>query len=193
MICRLTGRVYSKELSSIDLDVNGVGYMVGMASSEIEKVHKGDEVTVSIYEHIREDAHDLYGFLSTSTKELFVKLHSVNGVGPKMALSILGLGSSDAIRAAIAGGETKYLQSANGVGKKVAERIIVDLKDKIGLIASGDALDFLSGPSMGDEAVQALVALGFSTQDAGYALSKVDSSLSLEERVKSALMNRGRQ
>jgi holliday junction DNA helicase RuvA len=191
MICRLTGRVYSKDLNWVDVDVSGVGYMVGMATSEIEKIHKGDEVTVSVYEHIREDAHDLYGFLSASTRELFVKLHSVNGVGPKMALSILGLGNNDGIRAAIASGDAKYLQSASGVGKKVAERIIVDLKDKIGLIASSGALDFLSGPSLGDEAVQALVALGYSAQDAGFALSKVDTTLSLEERVKAALMRRG--
>jgi Holliday junction DNA helicase RuvA len=101
------------------------------------------EVTLYIAENIKEDAYDLYGFREKSRKELYLQLISVNGVGPKAAMSILGVDSEDEIRRAIAEGDTKLLSSASGVGKKVAERVVVDLKNKVGLLPFALCLDML--------------------------------------------------
>jgi holliday junction DNA helicase RuvA len=140
--------------------------------------------------HVREQAHDLFGFLSRETQDLFELLLEVNGVGPKMALNVLSIGSVDNVRQAIASGDVKFIQQANGVGKKVAERIVVELKDKVGLIGVDlENTGMLQGDSslLKDEAVEALVALGYSPQDASKSLQGVDSELPTDERVKQAL------
>lgn len=191
MIATLTGTIAEKLVELLVIDVNGIGYGLLVTNEDFGVLAVGDQVKMYVYEHIRENSYDLYGFKSLDSKKLFEQLLDVNGVGPKMALNILGIGSSDAVRAAIASGDTKYIQAANGVGKRVAERVVVELKDKVGLISHEGATDFLQGPSMQDEAVQALVALGFSAQDATNALQKVDSKLSTEERIKQALKTRG--
>jgi Holliday junction DNA helicase RuvA len=150
----------------------------------------GQPAKLYVYEHIREQAHDLFGFISLDTKQLFEQLLGVNGVGPKMALSVLSIGRANEVRAAIASGDTKYIQVAQGVGKRVAERIVVDLKDKVGLPGVDLAVSGILQPDLalrGDEAAAALVSLGYSAQDAAQMLQTVDSSLPLEERIKQAL------
>jgi Holliday junction DNA helicase RuvA len=131
----------------------------------------------------------LYGFLELDTKNLFEQLINVNGVGPKVGLSILSVGSVNAVRVAIASGDIKLIQSAPGVGKRVAERLLIELKDKVGLVSTLDSNSLLMGEEAAnqDEAVQALVALGFNLQDALIALKPIDQKLSTEERVKIAL------
>lgn len=192
MIAILTGRVVEQLDEQIILDVNGVGYGIFLPEEDRLKLVKGSEVRLHIYEHIREQSYDLFGFTSNSSKRLFEQLLSVNGVGPKMALSILSIGSIDEVRQAIAEGNVKLLQAAVGVGKKVAERIIVDLKEKVGLGSFSGATTFLNNPIANrfDEAQEALVSLGFSAQDAALALRDIDTSLPLEERVKQALRGR---
>jgi Holliday junction DNA helicase RuvA len=112
----------------------------------------------------------------------------VNGVGPKMALSILSIANLQTVRQSIAIGDTKFITQAIGVGKRVAERVVVDLKDKVGLAASDDAIDFLTTTANpNDEALQGLVALGYTVQDAATALKKVDKKLPPEDRIKAAL------
>ncbi len=192
MIAILTGVVGERLGESVVLDVQGVGYGLLVPVGDYGKLAAGDRVKFYIHEHIRETAHDLYGFTQMDTKRLFELLLEVNGVGPKMALNILGVGSAEDVRQAIASGDTKRIQAANGVGKRVAERVVVDLKDKVGLVstANGDAL-FASTASMNqDEAVQALVALGYDLQDATKALSGVDEKLGTEDRIKQALKGR---
>ena len=154
----------------------------------------GTVAKIYVYEHIREQLYDLYGFLSLNTKQLFERLLSVNGVGPKMALAILSVGSINDVRQAIAEGNVKFLQAASGVGKKVAERIVVDLKDKVGLGSNPEATTFLTSPVVNrfDEAQEALVALGFTAQDAASALSGIDTNLPTEDRVKQALRGKTR-
>ena len=191
MIATLTGTVAEKLVGVLVLEVGGVGYGLLVTNEDFDKLDVGEETKVYVYEHIRENSHDLYGFCSLDSKSLFEQLLEVNGVGPKMALNILDVGSADAVRAAIAAGDTKFIQAASGAGKRVAERVIVELKDKVGLVSSEGATDFLQGPAMQDEAVQALVALGFSAPDAAYALQKVDDKLPTEERIKQALKNKG--
>jgi Holliday junction DNA helicase RuvA len=188
MIATLTGTVAEKLAEIIILDVQGVGYGVLVPLEDYGKLATQDRVKFYIYEHIRENAHDLYGFTQADTKRLFEQLLEVNGVGPKMALSILGVGSVEDVRRAIASGDTKFIQAAPGVGKRVAERVIVDLKDKVGLSGVVDSEAWL-GISVAnqDEAIQALVSLGYSAQDAASTLAGVDASLDTEERVRLAL------
>lgn len=188
MIAILTGVVSEKLGELVVLDVGGVGYGLLVPVEDYGKLSAGDKTRFYIYEHIREQAHDLYGFTQIDTKRLFEQLLDVNGVGPKMALSILSIGSVEDVRGAIAAGDTKRLQQANGVGKRVAERVVVDLKDKVGLVATVGNDIFVSDTSLSqDEAVQALVALGYSPQDAASALSNIDEKLSTEDRIKQAL------
>lgn len=188
MISYLNGVVSAKGINTATIDVNGVGYGVYLAAEDMSSLNKDEAAKVYIFEYVREQAYDLYGFLHENTKQLFVQLLNVNGVGPRMALNMLSIGSVGQVKQAIAEGDVKYLQQAQGVGKRVAERVVVDLKDKIGLFSSDDATAFLQeGTETGDEAMQALVGLGFSSVDAAKALHNVDKKLSTEERVKAAL------
>jgi len=187
MIATLSGKVAEKLAERIVLDVQGVGYGLLVPVEDFGGLKIGQSAKLYIYEHIREDSHELFGFTSQDTKYLFEQLLSVNGVGPKMALNMLSIGSLAEVRKAIAGGDVKFIQIANGVGRKVAERIVVELKDKVGLASTTDGLFVGSGSATQDEAVQALVALGFNLVDAVTALQTIDSSLPSDQRVKLAL------
>jgi Holliday junction DNA helicase RuvA len=195
MIATLTGVLAEKTVDQIVLDVSGVGYGLLVTSEDYGRLGAGDLSKLYVYEHIRENAHDLYGFTSQNTKELFELLLSVNGVGPKMALAVLNTGRAEAVRGAIAGGDVKSIQKASGVGKRVAERIVVDLKDKVGLPGadlSGTGILQSDAVLSEDEAVQALIALGYSTQDAASALSSVPKDQPTEDRIRQALKERRR-
>lgn len=190
MIATLTGTVAEKIADIVVLDVRGVGYGLFVTNEDYGNLSSGASAKLYVYEHIREQAHDLFGFLTLDTKALFEQLLGVNGVGPKMALNVLSIGSSSEVRTAIAGGDTKFIQGAQGVGKRVAERIVVDLKDKVGL----EGVDLQttgmlqSQPAAGkDEALDALVSLGFTPVDANAALKHVPTDLPTEERIKLAL------
>ena len=188
MIATLTGKVAEKLAELVVIDVAGVGYGIFVTTEDHGKLKTGEPAKVYIYEHIRENSHELFGFTGQDTKNLFEQLLAVNGVGPKMALNMLSIGTTSEVRAAIAGGDVKFIQVANGVGKKVAERVVVELKDKVGLVSSStDNLFIGSSSAQSDEAVQALVALGYSTPDALSALKDVDASLPTEQRIKQAL------
>jgi Holliday junction DNA helicase RuvA len=188
MIATLSGRISEKIGDLIVINCGGVGYGLYVTFEDFGALNPGEEAKVYIYEHIRENTHDLFGFRNLQTKSLFEQLLSVNGVGPKMALSIMSLASSGQVRQAIAAGDTKFISGASGVGKRVAERVVVDLKDKVGLASSEDATDFLTtSANPSDEALQGLVALGYSVQDAAEALKNVDTKLPAEERIKAAL------
>lgn len=186
MIAYLEGIIREKQPDRVIVDVNGVGYGVFVANDDLGLLELDKPAKLHIFEYIREQAHDLFGFSENSTRLLFEKLLDVNGVGPKMAVNILNLGSVGNLKGAIAGGDIAFIQGASGVGKRVAERVVVDLKDKVGLIASDSATGFLQSANE-DEAVQALVGLGFSTSEAARALSGVDKELPTEEKVKQAL------
>ena len=190
MIATLTGVISEKLGDTLVLDVGGVGYGLLMTTEDFGGLPTGERVKVYVHEHIREQAHDLFGFATLDTKQLFELLLGVNGVGPKMALSVLSVGRSNDVRTAIAAGDVKYIQQATGVGKRVAERIVVDLKDKVGL-EGVDLADtgLLQGEALllKDEAVEALVSLGYTAQDAAAALHHVDPALPTEDRIKQAL------
>jgi Holliday junction DNA helicase RuvA len=189
MIATLKGEITEKSNDTVVLECGGIGYGLYVTFEDFGALEKGSSVKLYVHEHIRENAHDLFGFRSPETNALFEQLLSVNGVGPKMALAILSIANTAQVKQAIAAGDTKFISQAVGVGKRVAERVVVDLKDKVGLVSSEDATGFLAVPSgnPNDEALQGLVALGYSVQDAAEALKGIDPKLSTEERIKQAL------
>jgi Holliday junction DNA helicase RuvA len=189
MISRIEGTVLEHDGAQVIVDCGGVGYGITVCPDEQSSCRLREVVSLYIAENIKEDAHDLYGFRKKSRKELYLQLISVNGVGPKAGMAILSVGDEEEIRRAIAEGDTTFLSRAPGIGKKVAERVVVDLKNKVGLQMSDDATDFLRDDSISDhdEAVQALMALGYSSIDAKFALSAIDKDLPTEKRVKQAL------
>ncbi|HSX43699.1 MAG TPA: Holliday junction branch migration protein RuvA [Candidatus Saccharimonadales bacterium] len=190
MIATISGMVSEKLPELVVLDVGGVGYGLFVTVEDYGKLTVDQPGKLYIYEHIRENSHDLFGFINLDTKQLFELLLTVNGVGPRMALNILSVGTADAVRQAIAAGEVKYLQAASGVGKRVAERVVVDLKDKVGLLGVDlESSGLLQGDNklLQDEAVEALVSLGFTAQDAAKALGNIDDALPTQERIKLAL------
>jgi Holliday junction DNA helicase RuvA len=188
MIASLRG-VAEKNVEGVILDVAGVGYGVSVTSEDFGRLADGKEAKLYVHEHIREQGYDLFGFTLLDTKKLFEQLLNVKNVGPKVAMAVLDLGSASVVRGAIAAGDVKLLQSAKGVGKRAAEQIVVELRDKVGLAPGASAEDVVYRPGVNtqDEAVEALVSLGYSPQDAASALQKIDSSLSTEERIKRAL------
>lgn len=189
MIATLRGEITENYGNSVVLEVNGIGYSILVTATDQGTLTRGEEARLYIYENIKEDTYDLIGFKSLDTKHLFMQLLSVKNVGPKVALAILDIGNDAKVRSAIAGGDVKYLQTAKGVGKRAAEQIIVELRDKVGAPVGEGAEQIIgrSGMNLQDEAVQALIALGYSDADAQIALNNIDASLPLEERIRQAL------
>ncbi|MCA9333023.1 Holliday junction branch migration protein RuvA [Candidatus Saccharibacteria bacterium] len=189
MIATLRGEVCEKNSDNIVLEVRGVGYGLIVTSADFGKNYKGADNKFYVYEHIRENSHDLYGFSELDSKKLFEQLISVKNVGPKVAMAVLDTADANIVRANIAAGEIKFLQTAKGVGRRAAEQIIVELRDKVGSIVTEGAEGIVnrSGIGIQDEAAEALIALGFSAQDAAIALEKIDDNLSTEDRIKQAL------
>lgn len=189
MIATLFGRVSEKLTDVVVIDVGGVGYGVNMTANESDRLTLEDRLKVYIYENIKEDTHTLFGFSNIENKKLFEQLLGVKNVGPKVAMSILNIGSTNDVRAAIAGGDVKRLQSAKGVGKRAAEQVVVELRDKVGLIVSDSAEDVVTrgGVNASDEAVQALMSLGYTELDASVALKGIDPSMPVEKRITEAL------
>ena len=186
MIAHISGEVTDKQLSSVVVDVSGVGYQVYLSESDIQEITLGSAVFLFTHMVVRETSQELYGFLSSEAKKLFEMLLGVSGVGPKVALSILGLGEPAAIKSAIAGSNVAYIQSANGVSKRGAEKVIVELKDKVGLVSGDD--NVLIGNQEADDALSALLSLGYNSQQASKALAKVSPNLDIETRIKQALV-----
>ncbi len=189
MIAHLIGAITEKTDNSVIVDVHGVGYEVTLPNPDAEQLHLDDQVKIYTYHAVRENAEELYGFSTLAAKRLFELLLSVNSIGPKAAISILSLGTPEEVRNAIANTDSAFIAKAAGVGKKSAERVIIDLRDKVGLPSKiGSSTIELSAPiTAEDEALDALIALGFPLKEATTALSAVDPSLSVEERIKLAL------
>ncbi|MBB1549643.1 Holliday junction branch migration protein RuvA [Candidatus Saccharibacteria bacterium] len=191
MIAHIEGEVSEKFLNSIIVDVHGVGYEIGLSQIDAEATKVGERKKFYTYHAIRENAEDLYGFSSLMAKKIFELLISVNGVGPKAAMAILSLATPEEVRNAIANADTAFVSKASGVGKKSAERVIVDLKDKGGLPTKYGATEVKTAiVPEDDEALDALMALGFPLKEATEALAKVNVNLSVEERIRLALKQR---
>jgi len=187
MIAHVSGIVAEKFGSAVIVDVHGVGYEVQVAAGDFDVSLLGEPVKFHTYHHIREQSQELFGFSSLAAKKLFELLITVQGVGPKAALAILSLGDSEQVRNAIANNDSVYITQASGVGKRIAERVIVDLADKVGLAVQITRSGAPSSSLMDDEALEALIALGYSLADASKALAHVPADLSTAARVTQAL------
>lgn len=189
MISHIKGVIDEKFGNSVVVDVNGVGYEVMVPLNDFEDAKLGEEKKFFTYHAVRENAEELYGFSSLTAKRLFELLISVQGVGPKAGIAILSLADAEEVRNAIANADAAFISKASGVGKKSAERVIVDLRDKVGAPSRYGKTE-VSETNVSkepDEALDALMALGFTLKEASLALDGVDKSLSTEERIKLAL------
>ena len=190
MIAHLFGTIAEKfGVGSIVIDVRGVGYEVSVSAGDFEAVALGQDAKFYTYHHVREQAEELFGFSSLAAKKLFEMLITVQGVGPKAALAILSLGDAEQVRNAIANADSAFVQKAAGVGKKTAERVVVDLSDKVGLPTHYGRADTPVQVELNtsDEALEALMALGYTLADATKALENIDVNLSTAQRVTEAL------
>jgi len=188
MIAHVFGSVSEIVGNSVIIDVSGIGYEVQIPTTDVDGLTLNQHVKFYTHHHVREQTEELFGFSSLASKKLFEMLITVQGVGPKAALAILSLGSGEHVRNAIANSDSAFITRASGVGKKTAERVVVDLADKVGLpiVYTQD-----SGTQMiietNDDALEALMALGYTLHDATSALSDVDTSLPTNVRVAQAL------
>jgi Holliday junction DNA helicase RuvA len=201
MITFLRGRLMEVLPTQVTVDVNGVGYEVLIPLSSHGRLPApGSEVTVLTHLAVREDAHVLYGFMTAGERDLFrLLINTVSGIGPKIALNVLSGMNVVALRGAVAAGDVKALSQISGVGKKTAERIVVELRDKIGAAAGWEASSAKHGVSDADQklndAVLALLALGFKPSDAQDAVRGAQAVLGAqagtEELVRAALKKGG--
>jgi holliday junction DNA helicase RuvA len=189
MIASLRGRMIASGAGELVLDVRGVGYLLQATSSARRLAERAEgEVTLVTHLHVREDAMLLFGFASPAERELFELLLGVSGVGPKAALAIVSGYAPDQIRRAIAGSDHALFTSISGIGRKTAERVVLDLKDKVGSVAGpGHEGAPALAPDDHTAARDALVGLGMSVAEAEAALNGVDQELPVEERVRLAL------
>jgi Holliday junction DNA helicase RuvA len=182
MIARLRGRPVSRGPEGLVLDVGGVGYLVQATPRALARATGDGEVSVETYLHVREDALQLYGFADPAERLLFEQLLSVSGVGPKVALAIVSGSTPEELRRAIALEDTARFEAIPGIGRKTAQRVVLELKSSVAAEAVAS-----SGESPHVVARDALVELGWSVVDAERALADVDPDLPPEERVRMAL------
>lgn len=196
MIAYLKGKLAYKDPTFVIIDINGIGYQVKISLQTYSKIKDEEQVTLLTFLHIKEDAHTLYGFKEETEKKLFLHLLSISGVGPNTALMILSSLSSEELEVAIIQGDVRVIQGVKGVGAKTAQRIILELKDKIGKETSLDAASLGKGfdvthTNLKEEALQALVTLGFpkaaAEKNIASVLKKTGSNISLEELIKASL------
>jgi Holliday junction DNA helicase RuvA len=182
MIGSIRGKIILKTDKFLLVETNGVGYKISVSPDVLSKAKKvGDEIFLFIHTHVREDALDLYGFLNQEDLNFFEMLLSVSGIGPRSALAILGIASNQTLRRAIGTGDTSYLTKISGIGRKTAEKIIIELRDKIG--------EEQGGSSLRDEldALEALKSLGYSQNEAREALKKVSQEMNANAKIREAL------
>jgi Holliday junction DNA helicase RuvA len=179
VISRLRGTVAARTPAGIVIDVGGVGYLVAATPRVSARV--GEETTVETHLHIRQDVLQLYGFASADERELFELLLGVSGIGPKVALAIVSGSPPADLRRAVVREDVARFEAIPGIGRKTAQRVVMELKDKVGGPAG-------AGPASGSLlAREALVELGWPLADADRALADVDGALSVEEQVRAAL------
>ena len=195
MITFLNGIIAEKQPTRIVLDVNGVGYEVFIPLSSYDRLPMKDEACrILIYDHIREERHDLFGFMTAAEREMFVLLMRMSGIGPKLALSALSGLSVRELKSAILDGDVKRLSSISGIGKRMAERISVELKDKISDTDAFEAVAGIEEMSEDDlktrDSVMALIALGYKQSDARKMVQSVlkkTPDMTVEEIIKTSL------
>lgn len=190
MIARIEGKIIMKGDRFLIIDTNGVGYQVFTPPHVLrESPVKGEQCALWIHTHVREDALELYGFLEYAELDFFKLLISVSGIGPKSALGVLGVAPLDTIKKAIASGESSYLTKVSGIGRKTAEKIIVELRDRLGRLEEFSDSQFKED----EDVLTALESLGYSKIEARDALKKVSNDTTgANARIKEALKIMGK-
>src|SRR5680860_306041 len=187
MISYLRGTIISKSSNYFILDVHDIGYAIFASDNFLNEIKMGESLEVFTHHHVREEAADLYGFKNLEELELFELLLGVSGVGPKSALGVLAMASADDVKESIIRGDAELLTKVSGIGRKTAERLVLELKNKILKIAASSKLGAGMSLVSSDE-LDALMSLGYSLSEARAALGSVDSELKdTGERVKQAL------
>jgi len=184
MIFYLEGSVLNIFSDFIVINVSGVGYRVFIASPKLFSYKVSDKISLYIYQNLKEDTSDLFGFSNISEREFFEKLISVKGVGPKSASSILIGSDINILKEGIATGDVNIVSKIKGIGKRTAERIILELAGKLSL---EDILKDNNLKNVSNEAIGALMSLGFSEKEAKESLNSVDPNLSIEDQIKQVL------
>lgn len=198
MINYIKGEVVKKGPDYIVLENNGIGYYINTPISTLNKIIEGSHILIQIHMHIREDLISLYGFLTTDEIELFKKLISVNGIGPKVGLSVLSTYETNTVREIILKDDVTRMSKIPGIGKKTAGKIILELKDKMGTLqgmteGTGE-VSIYPVDSEESDILNALIALGFNSYEARLTLEKIDfTGKSENEIIKEALKNINRQ
>ena len=187
MIAHISGKIAEKFAGSVIVDVSGVGYEVIVPAGEFERAVLNEQIKFYTYHNITDRSQELFGFSSLAAKKLFELLITVQGVGPRAGIAIMSLGKTEEVRNAIACEDAKFIQKAAGVGKKSAERVILDLKDKVGMAISKPDGVGANISLASDEALEALIALGFNLNDATKTLEQIPRDLPTEERITLAL------
>ncbi|MFA5932079.1 MAG: Holliday junction branch migration protein RuvA [Candidatus Paceibacterota bacterium] len=186
MIGSIKGKIQLKTEKFIIVETGGVGYKINISPDTLSKTKKvDDEIFLWIHTHVREDALDLYGFLDRGELEFFEMLINVSGIGPRSALAILGIASIETLRKAIGTGDTSYLTKISGIGRKTAEKIVIELRDKV----ADKNINEKGGNSLKDEldALEALKSLGYSQNEARDALKKVSPDTNTNTKIREAL------
>ena len=192
MIAYLTGTFQTKTPSYVHIDVNGVGYEVQISLNTFSKIQDQEKGTLLTHLLVREDAHILFGFSEAAEKEMFLLLLGVSGVGASTARVMLSYMKPEELSRAIVQGNSHMLERVKGIGKKTAERIVLELRDKLGKQPIGTNISHLQSNSLQVDALNALIALGINRQAAESTLQKVMlqfPGLSVEELIKKALQN----
>jgi len=190
MFAFLKGEFVLKTPAVVQLDVNGVGYEVQISLNTFSRIQSLDRGVLFTHLHIQEDKHTLYGFFETAEKEMFLQLISISGVGAATARMMLSSMKPDEITKAITQGNAKALESIKGIGKKTAERIILELRDKMGKFQSGSNISPLINNSLEQDALNALIALGIARNTGEIVVRKVlaaEPGLKVEDIIKKAL------
>ena len=194
MIASLNGRIILKEKNSVVIECGGVGFKCYITENTYNAIGGvGENAFIHTCMAVREDALDLFGFAASGELEVFKLITTVSGVGAKIGLAILSLFNYEKVLLFIASGDAKSLTAASGVGIKLAQRMVLELKDKVGSVASDDVFDTVSAlgnanaSTPAKEAIEALVSLGYSQSEATLAVSKQDSSLPTDDLIRGAL------
>ncbi len=190
MIGRLSGTIIWKGERHFVVDVSGVGYKIFIPITLLQKHSVNEPISLWIHTHIKEDALDLYGFMFPSELEFFEMLIGISGIGPRSALGVMALAPVDTIKKAIASGETAYLTKVSGIGRKIAEKIVLELKDKLGFGLVSESNPLLKHDA---DVLDALLALGYEPRDAREVLSKIpDSTDGRDARLRAAIKMLGK-
>lgn len=193
MIAQLKGEIAEVSGNSVVLLVGGVGYRINVMPETIKEIRESGHKEISLKTHlsVRETSLDLYGFLNGDELEFFEMLISISGIGPKSGLAILSVADVSTLKTAVSSGESSYLTKVSGIGKKNAEKIILELRDKLGALESDTDSNQMRDEM---ETLEALQAIGYSTREARDAMKKIDNdTVGAKERLKEALKMLGKQ